>query len=188
MSHQTDNDQIRNKWDARYRSTHATTDSPAEILQQNSQLIPDNGKALDLATGLGGSALFLASKGLDVYAWDISPVAIERLNASAQQQGLTIHSQIRDCIARPPEPSSFDLIIVSRFLERDLCPAISAALKPGGLLFYQTYTRKKKGSDGPNNPHFLLAKEELLSLFAELEVVSYNEGEEALFIGRAQFS
>ncbi|MEN8169349.1 MAG: methyltransferase domain-containing protein [Pseudomonadota bacterium] len=184
MSHQTDNDHIRNKWDARYRSTHATTDGPAEILQQNSELIPDNGKALDLATGLGGSALFLASKGLEVYAWDISPAAIERLNTSAQQQGLTIHSQIRDCIARPPEPGNFDLIIVSRFLERELCPAISAALKPGGLLFYQTYTQKKQGSDGPNNPHFLLGEGELQRLFEELKVISYHESDEALFVGR----
>ncbi len=177
-------DAISKKWDTRYRDTHRSASSVAAVLQQNQQRLPNTGKALDLAAGLGANALFLAEKGLEVHAWDISAVAIERLNTVAQQQGLTVHTQTRDCVASPPEAESFDLIIVSRFLERTLCPAISAALKPGGLLFYQTYTLAKKGHEGPNNPHFLLAKEELLVLFNELEVLSYAEQDEALFVGR----
>jgi tellurite methyltransferase len=179
-----DSDTTRKKWDARYRDSHLNANSVAEILLQNQQLLPTQGMALDLAAGLGGNALFLAEKGLEIHAWDISPVAIEKLKASAQQQGLTLQSETRDCLAQPPEPNSFDLIIVSRFLERELCPAISAALKAGGLLFYQTYTQAKQGNDGPNKPHFLLAKGELRELFSQLEVISYTEGDEALFVGR----
>ena len=174
----------RKKWDARYRDTHINAISVANVLLQNQQLIPTEGWVLDLAAGLGGNALFLAQKGLEVHAWDISPVAIEKINTTAQQQGLTIHTQIRDCVEQPPEANSFDLIIVSRFLERSLCPAISAGLKPGGLLFYQTYTQAKQESDGPGNPHFLLEKGELLELFSELHVVVYQEGSEAQFVGK----
>jgi 2-polyprenyl-3-methyl-5-hydroxy-6-metoxy-1,4-benzoquinol methylase len=179
-----DNDATRKKWDKRYRNTHNSADSVADVLIQNHHLLPKTGKALDLAAGLGGNALFLAKQGLEVYAWDISPVAIEKLNATAQQQHLTLHTQTRDIIAHPPETESFNVIVVSRFLERNLCPAISAALKPGGLLFYQTYTLAKKGNEGPNNPHFLLADGELAALFSELEVITYREGDEALFIGK----
>jgi tellurite methyltransferase len=179
-----DNDATRQKWDARYRDSHSNTDCVAAVLLEQQHRLPQNGRALDLAAGLGGNAIYLAKHGLEVHAWDISPVAIDRLSASAQQQGLAIHTQIRDCLAQPPTPDSFDVIIVSRFLERALCPAITTALRPGGLLFYQTYTQAKQGRDGPNNPHFLLAKGELLALFRELEVVAYQEGEEALFVGR----
>jgi tellurite methyltransferase len=179
-----DSEAIRQKWDARYRDSHGSADSIAEVLTKNPHLLPAEGMALDLAAGLGGNALCLAARGLVVHAWDISPVAIEKLNTAARQQGLTLHTQIRDCVAHPPEPDSFDLIIVCRFLERDLCPAIAAALKPGGLLFYQTYSREKQGAEGPDNPHFLLAKGELPALFSELEVVAYQEGDEALFVGK----
>jgi 2-polyprenyl-3-methyl-5-hydroxy-6-metoxy-1,4-benzoquinol methylase len=179
-----DSESIRKKWDKRYRETHTNADSVAEVLKQNRHLLPTEGKALDLACGLGGNALFLAGKGLEVHAWDISPVAVEKLNATAQQQNLTLHTQTRDVANQPPKANSFDVIIVSRFLERKICPDITAALKPGGLLFYQTYTQEKEGSDGPSNPHFLLEKGELLRLFTGLEVLLYQDRSEAQFIAR----
>jgi tellurite methyltransferase len=179
-----DSDAIREKWDARYRDSHNSADTIADVLTNHQHLLPNEGRALDLAAGLGGNALYLAGRGLEVHAWDISPVAIDRLNTRAQQQGLTLHTQVRDCVAHPPGPNSFDIIVISRFLERNLCPAITAALRSGGLLFYQTYTLEKQGGEGPNNPHFLLAQGELLALFGELEVVAYQEGEEALFVAK----
>jgi tellurite methyltransferase len=184
MAATSDNGNTRQKWDARYRDSHSNANNAAEVLLQNQPLLPAQGRALDLACGLGGNALFLATRGLEVHAWDISPVAIDILNTTAEQRGVTIHTQNRDCVARPPETASFDLIIVSCFLERNLCPAISAALTPNGLLFYQTYTQTKQSNDGPKNPHFLLAPAELPLLFTGLDIVFYNEGEEALFIGK----
>lgn len=184
MNNPTDSLNIQKKWNARYKESHINANSVAEVLLNSQSYIPSRGSALDLAAGLGGNALFLATKGLEVHAWDISPVAIDKLTARAIKQGLTLQTQARDCISHPPEANSFDLIIVSRFLEREICPAITAALKPGGILFYQTYTQAKQGGEGPNNPHFLLAKGELRELFSELEVIAYREGDEALLVGR----
>ncbi len=179
-----DSDNTRKKWDDRYRDTPGTASSVAEVLKGNQHLLPSSGAALDLACGLGASALFLAKRGLDVHAWDISAVAIDKLNTCAQQKGITVHAQVRDCVSHPPETNAFDVIVVSRFLERELCPAIATALKPGGLLFYQTYACDSNRAEGPSNPHFLLAKGELLELFSSLELIVYQEGSEALFIGR----
>jgi len=179
-----ESDATRSKWDARYRDTGAVAGSAAQVLQQNRQLLPAQGKALDLAAGLGGNALLLAAHGLETHAWDISPVAIAKLDEAAQRHGLVLHTQVRDVVCQPPSANSFDVIVVSRFLERELCPAIIAALKPGGLLFYQTYTRNKPADVGPNNPRFLLDTGELLQLFAELEKVVYEEGEEARLVDR----
>jgi hypothetical protein len=50
-----------------------------------------------------------------------------------------------------------------------------AALKPGGLLFYQTFTRVSVGPGGPQNPEYRLAENELLRMFQELQVVVYRE-------------
>lgn len=70
---------------------------------------------------------------------------------------------------------AFDVIVVSLFLDRTLTDGIIAALKPGGILYYQTYTLEKIGQKGPGNPDYLLAENELLSLFSPLRIVYYRE-------------
>jgi len=49
------------------------------------------------------------------------------------------------------------------------------ALKPNGLLFYQTFTRTCVNDCGPKNPEFRLRDNELLLMFADLQVVVYQE-------------
>lgn len=174
----------RQKWDSRYRDSPRGANPVAEVLRNNRDRLPHHGVALDLACGLGSNALFLAECGLEVHAWDISPVAIDILDTERKKRGLPLQTAVRDCVAQPPEPNRFDVIIVSRFLERSLCPAIIAALRQGGLLFYQTFTHRKHETHGPSNPRYLLHRDELLTLFTELEVVYYCEGDEAMLIAR----
>lgn len=167
-------DRLREKWDARYREAERIPE-PARVLAENHHLLPAAGSALDLACGLGENALSLAAAGLAVTAWDLSPVAIERLKAEAQRRGLAVTAEVRDVQARPPGPESFDVILVAHFLDRDLIPAIAAALRPGGLLLYQTFTREAVNACGPSNPDFRLAPNELLRLFPGLLVRVYRE-------------
>jgi len=170
------------RWERRYR--HAAdgadaTPAPAAVLAANRHLLPARGRALDLACGLGGSALLLAEHGLDSHAWDYAAGAVARVAATAEARGLPLGAAQRDVLAAPPEPASFEVIVVSRFLARPLCPAIAAALRPGGLLFYQTFTRERPvttaASGGPKNRDFLLAPNELLQLFAGLRLIHYRE-------------
>jgi SAM-dependent methyltransferase len=167
--------QLREKWDKR----HADADkgpAAAEVLKRNLHLLPVKGKALDLACGLGGNALTLVAYGLETVAWDISPVAIERLNAYAANEGLTsLSAQVRDVEQFPPPPASFALIIVSYYLERALIPHLIDALLPGGLIFYQTFTQTAVSDLGPSNPAYRLADNELLQLFSSLKLRYYRE-------------
>lgn len=162
------------KWDARYREADKLP-VPARVLTDFAHLLPTQGQALDLACGLGGNALFLARAGLDTHAWDLSPVAIEHLGRVAEREGVTVHGQARDVLARPPEPGRFDVLVISRFLERSLTPALMASLRPGGLLFYQTFTRARSNQTGPSNDAYRLADNELLHLFQDLHLLVYRE-------------
>jgi tellurite methyltransferase len=166
---------IRDKWDRIYREADGVVPEPAQVLADNAHLLPDSGIALDLACGLGGNALFLARRGLNTQAWDISPEAINRLIIYAGQLGLRLRTEVRDIVDDPPPEESFDVIVISRFLDRSLTRAIAKALKPGGLLFYQTYTREKATGVGPTNPTYLLDTSELLRLFGSLRLVFYRE-------------
>lgn len=164
-----------NKWDQRYLDATAPG-GVSFVLREFEYLLPRSGDALDIACGLGGDALFLAQRGLAVQAWDASRVAIDKLGGFAREKNLSIDAQCRDVMAQPPAPNSFDVIVICHFLERALCPQIIAALKPRGLLFYQTFcTERVDAGRGPSNPDFLLQKNELLRLFATLDVIVYQE-------------
>lgn len=147
----------------------------ATVLDENKHLISPGMRALDLASGRGINALAMARMGLEITAWDLSPVAIKRLQSAADEEGLSIHAEVRDVIARPPEPESFDLILVSYFLDRTLAQPIIDALNSGGLLFYQTFSRDRVSDTGPSNPNYRLGNNELLALFEPLQIRVYRE-------------
>ena len=179
------------KWDALYRNSETPPDvaaasgilplatlvhpCTAQVLHESAHLLPASGKALDFACGLGANSLFLAAQGLETHAWDISPVAISRLTESASERGLTLHGDARDLAAQPPLPASFDVIVSCHFLERPLNPHLLAALRPGGLLFYQTFTLERVDDSGPQNAEYRLAVNELLTMFPGLRVLVYRE-------------
>ena len=165
-------------WDAIYnKASFLDCDSTncAEVLHENAFLLPSTGTALDLASGMGANATFLARQGLAVTALDISKVAIDKLNQYATQQALNIKACVQKIDLDNFTETAFDVIVVSRFLDRRLSNAIIDALKPNGLLFYQTFTKEKTIQTSPNNPDYLLNRNELLTLFSSLQVILYRE-------------
>lgn len=162
-------------WDQRYQSNHALPIA-CFSLQKYAYLLPTTGKALDLACGLGGNALFLAQRGLECSAWDFSAQAITQLQKVAQDLALSLNTEVRDVVLNPPAANSFDVIVVSHFLERDLAEPLKNALTKGGILIYQTFSREAVDLDSPpRNPAYRLAAGELLSLFSGLKVIIYHE-------------
>jgi len=172
-------DSDASKWNARYAFSGSGIPAASEVLSRGVRWLPEASaqtsdqqaievrSALDLACGKAGNGQFLAERGFRVSAWDISDKVIDEICA---RHPFILHEAIvRDVSIHPPEPASFDIIVVSRFLDRDLCPALVRALKPDGLLFYQTFVH------GLQNPEYLLAPNELLSLFSALHVLEYHE-------------
>lgn len=164
----------RDKWNRRYAQAEGQA-QVAAVLRDNAHLLPAAGDALDLACGRGANALFLAERGLQVAAWDLADVAIDALAEQARRRGLTVQAQVRDVVREPPAAASFDVIVVTHFFARALCPSLVAALRVGGLLFYQTWTRTRVDDSGPRNPEFRLRDNELLNLFSSLRARVYRE-------------
>jgi len=165
----------RARWDQRHAGA-TDIGAPAEVLLRNAHLLPPAGDALDLACGRGANALWLAGHtALRVQAWDFSPVAIATLEGAAAARGLRVATAVRDVAAEPPGPDSCDVLVVTHFLDRSIVPALAAALRPGGLLLYQTFTREAVSTRGPSTPEWRLARNELLELFAGLVVRAYRE-------------
>ena len=183
------------KWNNIYTHANYGQTQVAEVLDHHQYLLPATGVALDLACGLGVNALLLAEKGLETHAVDISTIALNKLKHRAREKNLTIHCQQHDLDHKALPENQYDIIIVSRFLNRALSKTIINALQPQGLLFYQTFTQAKITNAPPNNPEYLLAENELLNLFSVLKIRFYQEyaragnpqqgnRNEALYIGQ----
>lgn len=165
----------REQWQQRYLLSAEQAPEPSGVLAEHLYLLPKQGRALDLACGRGGNALTLARQGLDVHAWDYAPAAIEALQKQSEVEGQRLECMVRDVEQSPPEPNSFDVIVVSYFLAREIVPSLVAALRPDGLVFYETYILDRVSEQGPENPSFRLRNNELLRLFSGLRVLSYTE-------------
>lgn len=76
-----------------------------------------------------------------------------------------------------PEPGIYGGVIVTNYLHRPLLPALVAALKPGGVLIYETFAQGNEALGKPSNPDFLLHPGELLdAVQVRLTVVAYEHG------------
>src|SRR5579859_5739025 len=137
------------------------------------------GLALDVAGGVGRHSIWLAERGWQVKLLDISEVGIHQAEENAKSTGTvgSISSEIRDLnIMQDLGRQQYDLALVFFFLQRELFPALAAALKPGGFLIYKTYTsEQQRFSGGPSHPMFLLEPNELLHAFSSLRVLRYHE-------------
>lgn len=161
------------KWDRRYRAGDAEPPSVAHVLKHYAHLLPNTGTALDLACGRGGNAIFLAEYGLDTHAWDISSEVLTQLQHRTQLPNL--QTRIFDAEHENLPVNHFDVIVVSRYLLRELFPALICALKPAGLLYYQTFIADKVESIGPSRDAYLLQPNELLHSFQTLQILAYRE-------------
>lgn len=155
------------------------TMAPARWLVDHAHVLPTTGDALDVASGSGRNAYWLASRGLRTLAIDRSAAAITEIRETARGRGLPLRADIVDLEtndARLPA-AAYDVIVVVHYLHRALFPALKSALKPGGLLVYETFTRAQAARGKPTNPAFLLEPGELGRLVAPLEVLFEREGE-----------
>jgi 2-polyprenyl-3-methyl-5-hydroxy-6-metoxy-1,4-benzoquinol methylase len=150
----------------------------AEWLVTNAGFLPATGTALDVACGRGRNALWLAGRGLTVRAIDRDPVAIASLREAAAAGHVEIDAEAVDLESGQPDlgRARYDLIVVTHYLHRPLFPILLAALRPQGVLVYETFTEAQARRGKPTNPAFLLRPGELHTLTAGLMTLASREG------------
>ena len=154
--------------------------TPSSWLTENADLLPRGGRVLDVACGKGRHALWLADRGFDVHAIDRNPEAIELIDAIASARRLKVRATVMDLETDPPPSvgtAEYDVVLGFNYLHRPLMPVLRDALKPGGRIFYETFTVRQAERGHPRDPAFLLKDGELARLMAPLTVLRSREGE-----------
>ena len=168
---------VAKEWDERYRQGLAMPEEPAALLVENRSLLPQGGKALDIGMGTGRNALYLASLGFQVRGIDVSAVAVAKCRQKAEELGLAIEAVVADLERYELPIEEYDLIVNFYYLQRSLSPQIVAALKPGGLLVFESFTIDQlQFGWGPKSADHLLHPGELRDMFPDLETLLYHEG------------
>lgn len=156
---------------------HTQNINPSGFLVENTDLLRPGGKVLDIAAGGGRNSVYLASKGFQVEAVDISKEAVSSALSLARKKGVNINAhrvnlEEEDFISK----DAYDVIICFRYLQRSLFSAIKSGLKPGGMVIYETYITDQAQFGRPVNPDYLLKHNELLTLFSDFRCLRYHEG------------
>ena len=156
--------------------------APAALLRNHLPLLQQSvpsGPVLDLACGQGRNGLFLARHGFDVHFIDRDAAALGHIRQQLDEEQLCGQCQQRDL--EQPSPyalpaEAYSMILVFRYLHRPLLAHIANALKPGGILVYETFTRAQAELGRPRNPDFLLESGELATRFEKWQVIQQFEG------------
>ncbi len=187
------------RWDERFRTgSHAGANPDPFLFQLEDywELLPEHGRALDLACGPGRNAVWFGEKVKEkaqiraeergirpdlepdwsITGFDISLEGLRKARALACERAVHLDLACVDLDTPPPCEGRFDLILCFSFLDRELFSWIRSALRPGGLVVYKTYTvESMRFTGGPRNERFLLRPQELLEYFRDFRVLLYQE-------------
>ncbi|WP_052665069.1 class I SAM-dependent methyltransferase [Nitriliruptor alkaliphilus] len=179
-------DDPRARWNARHRERVRDATDPAEpatFLTERADLLPEGGRALDVAGGTGRNALWLAGRGLDVTLVDVSDTACAEATARAVATGISLDVVRADLTVDPVPAGPWDVIVVHHFLDRDLWRRLPSHLAAGGLLFACQATVTNLERHGRPGRRWLLDDGEVATLAADLraadpdlEVLEMTEG------------
>jgi SAM-dependent methyltransferase len=153
------------RWNRKYENIPGNAPQPVDAhgeaeLAAQEHFLNNCGTALELASGRGRNALYIASLGYDVIAADCALNGLRSCQATARSAALPVY------------PMGFDLVSVVRFLHRPLFAEITSWLRPGGLLFYKTFSTGFLSINPRFNPDYLVRPGELIHAFRHLQLLA----------------
>ncbi|HXH47897.1 MAG TPA: class I SAM-dependent methyltransferase [Terriglobia bacterium] len=149
---------------------------PSSLLVRFSRFLPHSGLGLDLACGYGRNTLYLARQGLEAIGIDRSLDALVAGREDAARENLKVSFVQADLTRFAFPTNAFSVVVCFKYRDRNWYPSIRAALRPGGLLVYETYTFEHLGFGlKPLDPAHLLGRNELLQAFGDWEILYYRE-------------
>jgi len=171
----------KDRWNSKYETeVYLFGEKPIPFLADNVHLLP-KGKVLDIAMGEGRNGVYLATQGFEVLGLDISEKGLEKAHNLAKKNKVTIETKVVDLESFTLEPNSYDVILCTYYMQKDLFKQFQSALKPGGMIVVETYNVDYL-KYAQFSRKWALDTNEMLDIFKGLRVIryqDYDDGKEA---------
>ena len=176
-------------WDARFAAAdYIFGKEPNVWLAQHSDLFIPGGSVLAVADGEGRNSVWLAQRGMQVDAFDISPVGVDKARQLALDANVQVNFSVSDCDDWDWRSNHYDAVaaIFIQFADQQtrsrLFKQIKDTLKPGGILFLQGYTPKQLDykTGGPPLVDHLYTEELLRTEFSGMDILELTTYEDVL--------
>ena len=158
---------------------------PNAWLKEHAAVWSSGQRVLCVADGEGRNSVWLAQRGLQVQAFDISDVGVAKARRLAAERGVQVDFQVADCDGFAWPEAVYDGVaaIFIQFadpaLRERLFARIQRCLKPGATLLLQGYTPKQLEyrTGGPPLLLHLYTEAMLREAFAAMDIVVLREYE-----------
>lgn len=173
-------DDDRSRWDERYRGRDpvvvGAVRAPSAFVDLADRF-PTSGTALELACGDGRASAWLAARGLDVLALDVSPEAVALASDLVERAGVAerCRMEVGDLDEGLPPGPAVDVVLCHLFDAPLLDDALVGRLRPGGLLAVAVLSEV-----GGGRGRFRAPRGQLLERFtadARLELLDHHEAD-----------
>ncbi|MFQ5994139.1 MAG: class I SAM-dependent methyltransferase [Acidiferrobacterales bacterium] len=168
----------RDRWNKRYADEAFVWTAAANqfVVAETARLEP--GRALDLGTGEGRNAVWLAARGWQVTAVDFSNVGLQKARRLAKAHGVKVDWVLADLTQYPLKRAYYDLVLMCYLqlpasTRRQILAGGRAACRPGGTFLYVGHdlSNLECGHGGPKDPAVLCTPQEIVADLPGFEIV-----------------
>ena len=180
-------------WEDRYANAggYLFGEAPAQMLVENPWMIDGIDTCLCVADGEGRNSVWLATQGLSVTSFDLSPTAVERAHVLAAKTGVQVNAQVSEWESWD-WAQSYDLVVAvfvqfmgpeSRVRQFE---TLRQTVRPGGRMVLHGYTPEQVdyGTGGPPNRENMYTTELLNDAFGNWRVLRLAAYEREVQEGR----
>ncbi|MCC7549490.1 MAG: class I SAM-dependent methyltransferase [Burkholderiales bacterium] len=185
-------DDARAFWDARYATDeYVFGREPNRFLVSQRAMFTPGAAVLDVATGEGRNALWLAQLGCRVTGIDVSPLGLAKARRMAAEAGVNVEFEQVDVRNWHWPEERFDAIVTIfiQFAAPDdrsrVFDGMKRALRPGGVIVMQGYTPRQLEyrTGGPPQAEHMYTEALLREAFSDMEILHLREYEDVLAEG-----
>src|SRR3546814_543209 len=164
-------------WDQRFAvDGYVFGTEPNAFLKREAIRLPPHGRVLAVADGEGRNGVFLAQRGFDVVATDISSAGLAKANRLAKERGVALTMEQIDLAHYSWPEAAFDAVVAifvqfaDPLLRASMFSGFIRTLRPGGILLLEGYRPEQLrfGTGGPKVEENLYTEDLLRESFAKI--------------------
>ena len=166
--------------------------APNQYLEAQAKLYLKKGNSvLCVADGEGRNSVWLAKQGMQVDAFDLSEIALEKAIALAKEEAVHVQFNLASSDSWNWQPNQYDAVVgifiqfADPVMRVRLFAQMISTLRPGGILMIQGYTPKQLQfkTGGPSILEHLYTEDMIRDLIGDLEPIDLCVYEKTLSEG-----